>query len=116
MITNITRQQTIASSVTVARHSWQRLKGLLGRAELPQKEALIITRCQSIHMVFMKFPIDVIFCDAQNKVVGLCVNIQPFCFSPIFFKASYAIELPAGSIEASQTQIGDYLNGDVCQL
>jgi uncharacterized membrane protein (UPF0127 family) len=57
----------------------------------------------------MKFPIDVIFCDNHNKVVGLCVDIKPFCVSPVFFKASYAIELPTGSIAESKTQIGDLI-------
>jgi len=109
MIENLTRNSTIASQVEVARNPWQRVKGLLGRKGLAQKEALVITHCQSIHMVFMKFPIDVIFCDTQNKVVGLCVNIKPFCFSPLFFKASYAIELPVGSVAASKTQIGDQI-------
>ena len=111
MITNLTRKSTIASKEEVARNPWQRMKGLLGREGLGPGQALLISRCQSIHMVFMKFPIDVIFCDGQNKVVGLCSKIQPFCFSPIFLKASYAIELPAGSIVDSKTEMGDQLNG-----
>ena len=85
------------------------MKGLLGRGEFPTGEALIITQCQSIHMFFMKFPIDVIFCDDENRVVGLCQEIKPFCLSPIFFKACCAIELPSGMIAASKTQIGDYI-------
>jgi len=83
------------------------MKGLLGQKDLPPGEALIITDCQSIHMFFMEFAIDVIFCDRQNKVVGLCREIKPFGLSPVFFKASYAIELASGSIASSQTQIGD---------
>jgi uncharacterized membrane protein (UPF0127 family) len=86
------------------------MKGLLGRKDFPQGEALVITRCQSIHMFFMNFPIDVVFCDRQNKVVGLCQEIKPFYLSPIFFKASYAIELPAGTIASTKTQLGDQLN------
>jgi len=86
------------------------MKGLLGGKDFPPGRALVITHCQSIHMFFMQFPIDVIFCDRQNKVVGLCLNIKPFCLSPIFFKASYAIELPVGSIAASKTQPGDQLD------
>ncbi|MBF0571196.1 MAG: DUF192 domain-containing protein [Candidatus Omnitrophica bacterium] len=107
MIYNLTRKTPIASRVKVARNPWQRMKGLMGTGAFLQGEALIITRCQSIHMFFMKFPIDVIFCNKQNNVVGLCANIRPFCLSPIFFKASYAIELPSGTIAASKTQIGD---------
>ena len=107
MIRNLTRNALIASRIEIAQSSWARMKGLLGRRGLSSGEALVITHCQSIHMFFMKFPIDVIFCDRQDKVVGLCGGIKPFCLSPIFFKASYAIELPSGSIAASKTQIGD---------
>ncbi len=110
MIVNLTRKTTIASLVKIAQTSSQRMKGLLGVSHFPTGEALVITHCQSIHMFFMKIPLDVIFCDRQHKVVGLCVGIKPFCLSPIFFKASYAIELPIGSIAASQTQIGDQLD------
>jgi uncharacterized membrane protein (UPF0127 family) len=109
MIVNLTRNAVIASRVEIAQNSWQRMKGLLGRSDLPPDNALIITGCQSIHMFFMKFSIDVIFCDRQNKVVGICTNIKPFCLSPVFFKASYAIELPPGTIAASKTQIADQI-------
>ena len=109
MIINLTQNTTIASQVKVAGDPGQRMKGLLGVEQFPQGQALVITHCQSIHMFFMRFPIDVIFCDRQNKVVGLCQEINPFCLSPIFFKASYAIELPSGTIALSKTQPGDQI-------
>ena len=109
MITNLTRNTTIAPNITIAQTPGQRMKGLLGMDVFPQGNALVITHCQSIHMFFMKFSIDVIFCDRQDKVVGLCESIKPFCLSPVFFKASYAIELPTGSIGVSKTEIGDQL-------
>ena len=108
MITNLTRKALIASSVEMAQNPWQRMKGLLGREDLPKGQALVIPGCQSIHMFFMKFPIDVVFCDRQNRVIGLCQNIRPFALSPVFFKAAYAIELPAGTIQDTQTQAGDH--------
>ncbi len=107
MLTNRTRHTTLASHVDIAQSPWQRMKGLLGMEQFPLGKALVITRCQSIHMFFMKFPIDVIFCDRNNQVVGLCEGIKPFGLSPIFFKAAYAVELPVGSIASSKTQIGD---------
>ena len=109
MIVNLTRNTDIASHVEIAQDPLTRMKGLLGRRDLPPNNALVITQCQSIHMFFMTFPIDVIFCDRQDQVVGLSPGIKPFCLSPVFFKASYAIELPAGSITASKTQLGDRL-------
>jgi uncharacterized membrane protein (UPF0127 family) len=108
MVINLTRKCQVASKVQKAQNPWQRMKGLLGRSSFPLGEALIIPCCQSIHMFFMKFPIDVVFCDRTNAVIGLCQNIQPFGLSPIFLKASYAIELPAGTIAATKTQLGDH--------
>jgi len=110
VISNLTRQTSIASHIEIAQDPRQRMKGLLGRRDFPKGHALVITHCQSIHMFFMKFPIDVIFCDRQDKVVGLCVGIKPFFLSPIFFKAFYAIELPTGTIAASKTEVGDQIN------
>ncbi len=107
MIKNITRQTIIATHVDIADHAWTRMKGLLGRADLPQNHALVITHCNSIHMMFMAFAIDVIFIDKNNHVVGLTAHIPPFAFSPIFWKSTCAIELPPGTIQATQTHVGD---------
>lgn len=109
MISNLTRNTVIASRVQTAGDPWSRMNGLLGVKDFSKDDALIITECRSIHMFFMKFPIDVIFCDRDHKVVGLCQEIKPFHLSPVFFRASYAIELPAGSISASKTQAGDQI-------
>ena len=109
MIVNITRQITLATRVKTALTPWSRMKGLLGAKTFDVGQALVIPHCQSIHMLFMAFPIDVIFCDAKGKVIGLCPVIKPFCFSPLFFKASYAIELPGGTIASSKTMLGDLI-------
>ena len=109
MIVNVTRNTIIASHIKIARNPWASMKGLIGVSDFPQGEALVIEHCQSIHMFFMKYPIDVIFCDRQDKVAGLCAGIKPFCLSPVFFRASYAIELPVGNIDASKTRMGDQI-------
>ena len=69
MITNLTRNTVIASHVKIAQNSLAADEGPAGEQEFSQGEALVITHCQSIHMFLMKFPIDVIFCDRQDKVV-----------------------------------------------
>ncbi len=90
--------------------SLARMKGLLGRHALKQGEGLIIRPCQSVHMFFMRFSIDVIFVDKVNIVVGLCPNLRPFNLSPIFWKSACAIELPAGTIERTSTAVGDQIS------
>lgn len=86
-----------------------RLVGLLNRRSIEAQEALVINRCQSIHMFFMRFAIDVIFVDRNFVVVGLTPNIKPYRLSPLFHNAYYAVEVPVGVITASRTSKGDQL-------
>jgi len=58
-------------------------------------------------MFFMRFPIDVIFVDKNNCVVGLIESIKPFHLSPIFFRSNYVIEVADGKIVQTKTSIGD---------
>ncbi len=106
-IRNLTRGTLIADTGSPARSPLKRMIGLLGRERLNSGEAMVIIPCRSIHMLFMKFPLDVIFIDRANTVVGLCPDIRPFQFSPFFPQAHSAIETPAGIIAASRTQMGD---------
>jgi uncharacterized membrane protein (UPF0127 family) len=108
-IINLTQKSTLAKVVETADTPFKRMQGLLGRTSMAPSEGLVITGCQSIHMMFMKFAIDVVFVDSDNKVVGLTPKIKPFRFSPIFWKSTCAIELPAGTIEATRTRVGDQL-------
>ena len=86
------------------------MRGLLNRSSLHPFEGLVIERCKSIHMIFMRFAIDVVFIGKDNKVVGLVKNIKPFYLSSVFLNAEYAIEVPVGTIEQSKTEIGDLIN------
>ncbi|MDO8675292.1 MAG: DUF192 domain-containing protein [Candidatus Omnitrophota bacterium] len=106
-IRNLTRGTLIAETGSLAKTPLKRMTGLLGRGALNSGEALVITPCRSIHMLFMKFPLDVIFIDRANTAVGLCPDIRPFQFSPFFLQAHSAIETSAGTIAASQTHMGD---------
>jgi len=109
-IHNITQQSILAQDAVIADNPFKRMKGLLGREALNSSEALVITGCNSIHMLFMKFTIDVVFVDRNNRVVGLTPRIKPFQLSPVFWKSACAIELPAGTIEATRTCVGDQLH------
>lgn len=108
-IRNLTRQIIISQKTFIAQTPFSRMKGLLGRKALAPSEALVIRPCNSVHMLFMAFPIDVIFANQNNEVVGLVSGLRPFQFSAIYFKAKYAIELPVSTIKITKTQIGDKL-------
>lgn len=86
-----------------------RFLGLMGKPCLPSDSGLVITPCNSIHMFFMRFPLDVVFVDRNNTVVSLVENIKPWRVSGIAKKARSAIELTSGTIKRTQTEIGDKL-------
>lgn len=103
---NLDRNTVIASHIVVADTPWTRMKGLLGRSSLSEQTGLLITQCNSIHMFFMKFPIDVLFLDHNNQAVGVVKDIRPYQLSPIFWKAVKALELPSGTLEKAQVEPG----------
>ncbi len=104
-----TTQHMLAVRGEIADSFFSRLKGLLGRSSLEEGEALVITQCNSIHMFFMKFPIDACFLDKKNKVVGVVHQIRPFQLSPIFWRASCVIELPSGILAQARVSTGDQI-------
>lgn len=108
-LVNITKQAVIASILSVALTPWQRLVGLLNRDGLQEGEGLLLPRCRSIHTLFMRFPIDVVFLDRAWRVVALRSNIKPGRILAPVFRACSVIELPSGTLQALPIHVGDRL-------
>ena len=109
MIRNLSRETVIATDVEWAVTPQQRMRGLLDRDHLEQGKALIISPCNSIHMFFMKFPIDVLFVSEAGVVVRAIENLRPWRLTRIYFTAKHTIELPTGAISRSNTEKGDQI-------
>ena len=88
--------------VQVADNFLQRLRGLMLRspASLPLGTGLLIAPCNSIHMMFMRFAIDVVYLAKDYTVVKIVKNVRPWLgISACFKKGTWAVlELPIGSI------------------
>jgi len=50
----------------------------------------------SLHMLFVFYPIDLLFLDRNKKVTEIKKNFMPFAFYTSKNKVKYVIELPAG--------------------
>lgn len=101
--------RTIAEQVETAHNLTARLFGLMGRSDLPKGFAFIIPGCRQVHTFFMRFPIDVVYTDAQDKVVCVVEHIKPFRVTGYCRDAECAIELPAGTISDNEIIMGDVL-------
>ncbi len=88
---------------------WLRLRGLLGSAPLQKGEGLILVGEKSIHTFFMKFPIDLVYVDKNYKVIRTDANMVPYRLGPFVAQSAYVLELPAGTIADTASEVGDQL-------
>lgn len=102
----------VADRMTQALSFWARFRGLMGRASLPAGEGLWIPD-SSIHMFFMRFPIDALFLSApdvtgRRKVVAMRPDLKPWTGLVLPIKgAEGVVELPAGALAGAGIQLGD---------
>jgi uncharacterized protein len=108
-VLNTTRSTELASRAERAESYWTRLVGLLGRAGLSAGEGLHIVPCDSIHMFFMRFPIDAAFLDGEGSVVKVFRRLRPWRATSVYLRVHSVLELPAGTLEATRTEEGDVL-------
>ncbi len=92
--------------------TWLLAKGLMFtfKIKFPLIFEFKSERVISLHMVFVFYPIDVIFLNSEKKIVDLKENFKPFSFYNSKAKAKYAIEVGNGSIKKYNLQINDLLD------
>ena len=108
-IANASRDRVLAERVGLADTPAARRRGLLGSRELSGEEGLLIIPCRQVHTFGMKYPIDVIFLDASWRVRRYCKGLKPWRLSPFVISSKSVLELPAGKIDETETEIGDVL-------
>ena len=75
---------TKADGTVVCERCWlatspfTRMRGLLGRASLAQDEGMLFRPAGSIHMFFMRFAIDAVFCDRDLVVLDVVHGLKPW--------------------------------------
>ncbi|MFH0714560.1 MAG: DUF192 domain-containing protein [Candidatus Diapherotrites archaeon] len=100
--------------VRTARSFWQKFLGLMFKEAKEVDYALVFPLHvssrfgASIHMLFMKFPIDVFWLDAGKKVVDVRKNVRPWTLNVSPRKsAHYIVEVKCGKVRA---KIGDSMD------
>lgn len=100
--------EVIAEQVEEATAFFARLKGLMFRASLAPKQALLLDPCPQIHTCFMRFNIDVVFLDKENRVVAVLENLKPWRMSKFYTQSRRTLELPGQELQG-RVQVGDEL-------
>ncbi len=100
--------RALLERVEVAEVGWQRVRGLMLRKELAAGEGLLIPGCGSVHMFFMRFPIDLVYLDREDRVVKIVDGIKPWRLSACLGARS-VLEIAAGRAREVGLQVGDSL-------
>ncbi len=107
---NHTRQRFLVGRGSAAVRPWARLRGLIGRSSFVFGEGLLLMGTQGIHTIGMHFAIDVLMLDEDGQVLYSIHAMEPFRFSPVIRKAAMVLELPAGVLRETGTQVGDRID------
>ena len=99
--------QTVATAVRTAEGVWGSFVGLMLKKELAAGHGLLFRPARGIHTHFMRFPIDLVFCDNGNRVIKIREAMRPWRFD--FTNAAGVIEMNAGAARAMGIQVGDRL-------
>src|SRR4051794_30761724 len=85
-----------------------RMRGLLGRTELPPGEGILLRPASSVHTAFMRFPIDVVFLDRELVVLHVAADVAPWRTASRR-RARVVLELAAGEAARRGLAAGDRL-------
>lgn len=108
-VVNVARDTVLATRCGVADSFWTRWRGLMGHPALASGEGLLIVPEWSIHTFFMRFAIDVVFLKQDNTVLKTCAALPPNRPYAGAWGARAVLELPAGIIAATHTDVDDQL-------
>jgi uncharacterized membrane protein (UPF0127 family) len=89
----------VVEKLTLAELLPARLKGLIGRGSLPVDHGMLLRPCKSIHMWFMRFPIDAAFLDKNMCVLKIVRNLRPWQVAIAPRKTHCVLETASGQLK-----------------
>jgi uncharacterized membrane protein (UPF0127 family) len=92
----------------LAKNPLRRLQGLLGRRNLAADEGLLLQPASSVHTLFMRFPIDVVFLDRDLRVLRVADSVPPWR-AVRRRRSRLVLELPAGAAARLQLRADEQL-------
>ena len=103
---NLNTGAVVATHVAVADTRAARAVGLLTRSGLNPGEGLWIVPSRGVHTWGMRFPIDIVALDQEGVVVDRVAVLKPWRIRLPRRGTAGVLELPAGALDATGTEIG----------
>lgn len=99
-------ERVLLPTVLCAEHWYERMRGLLGHRSLPEGSGMLLSPCDSVHTLGMRFAIDVVYVDADQQVVRIVKHLPPFRMSFGGRRARSTLEIHSGWFDFSTLAIG----------
>jgi hypothetical protein len=106
-VVNRTRRTYLGVNVRIADTFRSRLLGLRAERDLRFGDGVWLKPCNSIQTMGMRAPIDAVFLDRDGRAVRILEDIRPGRFIWPVWGARSTLELSAGVIRSSETEVGD---------
>ncbi|MER3438366.1 MAG: DUF192 domain-containing protein [Chloroflexota bacterium] len=106
-IVNSRTGKVVATYIEEASGPWRSFRGLMLRKRLPDGHGMLFRPARGVHTQFMRFPIDLIFLDKNNRVVKIRASVPPWRFD--FTSAAAVIEMNGGAAAQAGIAVGDEL-------
>ena len=91
-----------------AANTLERMRGLLGRAQLSPGEGFLIESCNLVHTVGMRYALDLVFLDAEGRICKITEAVRPMRCAGAF-AAKATLELLAGTLAPMGLRLGQQL-------
>lgn len=104
---NETRKTLLASRLRVTDR--RRLRGMLRDLQLFPGDGIWVEACKQVNTSGIPVSLDLLFLDADHRVVAKIPHASPGGRSPLVTVASGVLQLPAGTIGSTHTELGDHI-------
>ena len=109
-IKNSRRKKAIAENAAVCKSVISKAVGLMFSRKKPLIFIFDKEKIVPLHMLFVFYPIDVLFLDKNKNVVEIKESLMPFTFYKPKKRAKYIIEIPVRTVKKTETMIGDKID------
>ena len=104
----------------VANTFWQRLRGLQFASPLDFESGLLLRNCRSVHTMWMRFAIDLIFLSEDLQILETRFGVKPWrVVVPQAKGVAHVIEVTAGTqrnlYEGNKTRVINPLEKNICE-
>ena len=110
MIINLSKGTVLAKEYKRCTSLFSKGIGLMFTPQKQQKPLLFEfskEKLVQLHMLFVFYPIDVIYLNQKREIVEVKQSLKPFSYYSPKHRAQFVLELPQGSIQRTESTVGD---------